>query len=132
MGLECSPSDLVVPVYTIWTSLNPGGKYIGSVRDPKAVLVSWYNFLKTKGIPNATKYESASEFAFDKEAFAEGMLFGSTLWEYYTEYVACLKDPNVLIMVYEDLSKGQLISKSPSGVVQINKNNSSISALPFK
>ena len=85
--------------------MNPGGKYIGIVRDPKAVLVSWYNFLKKKGIPNATKYESASEFAFEKESFAEGMLHGSTLWEYYTEYVACLKDPNVLIMVYEDLSR---------------------------
>ena len=59
-------------------------------------------------MPNALKYDSASEFAFDKEAFAEGMLFGSTLWEYYTEYAACMKDSNVLIMVYEDLAKGEV------------------------
>ena len=86
-------------------AMNPGAKYISVIRNPKSTLVSWYNFLKGKDIPPLRKYTSPSEFAFDKRFFAKGMNFGASLWEYYNEYVACLRDPNVLIVVYEDLAK---------------------------
>ena len=108
---QCCPvSNEIYPVRVFKShqrlaAMNPGAKYIVTVRDPKTVLVSWYNFLRNHEAPPVLKYASASEFAFDKEFFAEGMRFGASLWEYYTEYLICLKDPNVLVVVYEDLAK---------------------------
>ena len=84
-------------------AINPGAKYIVTVRDPKSLLVSRYNFLKNKKAPFVLKYESVSEFAFDKGCltFPEG----GPLWEYYKEYLACMTYPNVLVVVFEDLIK---------------------------
>ena len=107
---HCPVSNQIYPMrifksHQRLAAMNPGAKYIVTVRDPRTVLVSWYNFLKNHEAPPVLKYASASEFAFDKEFFAEGMRFGASLWEYYTEYLTCLKDPNVLVVVYEDLAK---------------------------
>ena len=84
-------------------AINPGAKYIVTVRDPKSLLVSRYNFLKNKKVPFVLKYESVSEFAFDKGCltFSEG----GPLWDYYKDYLACMTYPNVLVVVFEDLIK---------------------------
>ena len=107
---HCPVSNQIYPMrifksHQRLAAMNPGAKYIVTVRDPKTVLISWYNFLIKKQAPPVLKYASVSEFAFDKELFAEGMDFGVSLWEYYSEYLACLNDPNVLVVVYEDLAK---------------------------
>ena len=31
------------------------------------------------------------------------MKFGGTLWEYYAEFIACVEEPNVLVLVFEDM-----------------------------
>ena len=85
-------------------AINPGAKYIVTVRDPKSLLVSRYNFLKNKKVPFVLKYETVSEFAI----FHQGCLTfpeGGSLWEYYRDYLTCMKYPNVLVVVFEDLIK---------------------------
>eukprot|EP00037_Helgoeca_nana_P026224 m.294919 g.294919 ORF g.294919 m.294919 type:complete len:388 (+) comp27167_c2_seq10:4801-5964(+) len=88
--------------------LTPGGKYIVTIRDPKPTIVSWYNFLRGKDVPPLRKYwqeggGGVSAFAFDKDFVTEDMCFGATLWEYYKEAAACLADPAVLVIIYEDM-----------------------------
>lgn len=85
--------------------MNSGAKYIVTIRDPRSTLVSWWKFLKNNDPPPLRKYTSISEFALDKEFFAENMKFGVSLWEYFNEYLQHLKDPNVLVVVFEDLVK---------------------------
>ena len=86
-------------------AMNPGAKYIVTVRDPRTTLISWWKFLKKNDPPPLRQYTSVSEFALDKTFFAENMVFGASLWEYYNEYLLCLKNPNVLVVVFEDLAK---------------------------
>lgn len=79
-----------------------------TIRDPAATIVSWYNFLRGKDVPPLRKYWAeggggVSAFAFDKPFVVDGMRFGATLWQYYREYAACLADPNVFVLIYEDM-----------------------------
>ena len=85
------------------SAMNPGAKYIVTIRDPRSTLVSWWKFLKKNDPPPLQKYTSISEFALDKDFFSENMMFGASLWEYFNEYSLCLKNPNVLVVIFEDL-----------------------------
>ena len=85
-------------------AMNPGAKYICAVRNPQSACVSMFQFLKGKDVPFVRKYNSASEWAFDK-TWHENNGFGTSLWEYFNDYLSLLKDPNVLVVVYEDLAK---------------------------
>ncbi|CAE7422796.1 SULT1C4, partial [Symbiodinium sp. CCMP2456] len=84
-------------------SLNRGAKYICSIREPEAVVRSWWRFLRQKDVPAVRCYTSISEFVYDKDYFAEGMRFGASLWDYYVEYAKCLDLPQLLVVCFEDL-----------------------------
>jgi hypothetical protein len=62
-------------------SINRGGKYIVTVRDPTKTIISWFAFLTAKGVPPVLKYESVSRFASDEDFVVRTMRFGATLWE---------------------------------------------------
>ena len=87
------------------SAMNPGAKYIVTIRDPRSTLMSWWKFLKNNDPPPLRKYTSISDFALDKDFFAENMKFGASLWEYFNEYLQHVKNPNVLVVVFEDLVK---------------------------
>ena len=107
---RCPVSKQVYPIRVFkshqrLTAMNPGAKYIVTIRDPRTTLVSWWKFLKNNDPPPLRQYTSISEFALDKDFFAENMKFGVSLWEYFNEYLQHLKDPDVLVVVFEDLVK---------------------------
>jgi hypothetical protein len=82
----------------------------GTVREPADVAISWYNFLKAKNVPPLRKYWAeggggVSAFVHDAAFFAEDMRFGGPVWAYYREFTACLSDPSVLCLVFEDMQK---------------------------
>jgi len=93
------------------SAINGGARYLVVVREPSKTALSWYNFLKDKDVPPLRKYwdtpggTGVSGFVQDPGFFAPpgGMRFGGTLWEYYAEFAACLSDPTVLVLAYEDL-----------------------------
>eukprot|EP00038_Savillea_parva_P024975 m.45681 g.45681 ORF g.45681 m.45681 type:complete len:375 (+) comp6681_c0_seq1:291-1415(+) len=88
--------------------LRPGAKYIVTVRDPPKAMVSWYTFLRDKGVPPVVACEEhggVSAFVHDKHFVVNDMAFGASLWEYYAEYMQELTNPNVLVLVYEDMVK---------------------------
>ena len=85
------------------SSINRGGKYFVTVRDPSRTIISWFNFLKTKDVPPLRKYTEVSQFVFDKDFVVDTMRFGATLWEYYVEFWKCRNEPNVLVLVFEPL-----------------------------
>jgi len=109
---QCCPHNPAIPYparvfksHQRLYAMNPGAKYVVAVRNPKSVLVSWFNFLKSHDAPPLRAYATASKFALDKDFFADGMRFGASLWEYYREYISCLERDDVLVVVYEDFAK---------------------------
>ncbi|KAK3285241.1 hypothetical protein CYMTET_7142 [Cymbomonas tetramitiformis] len=87
------------------SAINTGAKYIVTMRDPEKTVISWFKFLQEKGHSAVKTHSSPSEIVFDKNVFAENMLFGASIWEYYLEFWKCRNLPNVLIVVFEDLQK---------------------------
>ena len=87
------------------SSINRGGKYIVTIRDQERTVISWYNFLEDKQVPQILEQNNVSEFAFNKEFFVDSMRFGASLWESYIEFWKCRHEPNVLVLVFEDLVK---------------------------
>ncbi|GBG32754.1 Sulfotransferase 1C3 [Hondaea fermentalgiana] len=81
-------------------SVQPGCKYIVTVRDPARIVISYYNFLSEKGVPEVCS-QTLSEFLRSPD-IADGQMFGASIWEYYQEYYACRDDPSVLCLVFED------------------------------
>ena len=107
---RCQVSNQAYPIRVFKShqrlfAMNPGAKYIVTIRDPRTTLVSWWNFLKKGDPQHMQRFKSISEFAQDKDFFSENMAFGASLWEYFTEYLMCLKNPNVLVVIFEDLVK---------------------------
>jgi hypothetical protein len=73
-----------------------------------SISVRRYDFLRQKDVPPLRKYwaeggAGVNGFAKDKAFFAEGMRFGGTLWDYYSEFLQHLNDPSVLCLVFEDM-----------------------------
>jgi len=87
------------------SSINRGGRYICTVREPASTMYSWFTFVKAMEIPAAASYATISEFVFCEEFVSHGMRFGASLWDYYAEFHACRLQPNVLVLVFEDLIK---------------------------
>jgi hypothetical protein len=88
--------------------LCPGGKYVCTIREPAATLVSWYSFMKDKDVPPVRPYWAeggggVSAFARNPKFFAEDMRFGATIWDMYKEFATCMALPNVLVLAYEDM-----------------------------
>jgi len=84
-------------------------KYIVSVRDPATSLVSWFNFQQQKGENSetsqrlgerSTRCENADEML---ERHGWPIISGNTLWKTYLEFWLCRHQPNVLLVVYEDM-----------------------------
>lgn len=84
------------------SAINRGARYLCMVRSVEAVALSWWNFLKDKEVP-AVQPLSLSEFVHNKDFFDEGMRFGATIWEYYSEFYRARRLPQVLVLCYEDL-----------------------------
>jgi len=86
------------------SAINPGGKYLAIVRDPKATLISYFNFMRTKQVPPFSKISDINEYAkighFDTDK-----VFGTNIWEYYAELWEARNDPNVLVLCYETMMK---------------------------
>ena len=85
------------------SAINRGAKVLCVVRSPAATLFSWYNFLCAMKVPQVLAYPSVNEFVHDSEYCVDGMRFGASLWEYFSEFFLCATLPNVLCLVYEDL-----------------------------
>lgn len=86
------------------SQINRHAKYLCVVREPEPTLLSWYNFLLEKEVPPVVDCGSPSTFVLERPGFVgDGMRYGSNLWGYYAEFVACLALPNVLVLAYEDL-----------------------------
>jgi len=81
-------------------SVQPGAKYIVTVRDPGSIVISYYNFLREKGVPEVCE-STLGEF-LRCEDIADGQMFGARLWDYFYEYYQCRNDPSVLCLVFED------------------------------
>lgn len=95
-------------------SIYRGCKYVVTVRDPGKTAISFYNFLKAKGVPSVLEMD-VSTFLTDTP-FVKGREGRASLWEFYQEYHLLLDCEAVLIVVYEDLVKNMelwiaLISK---------------------
>jgi len=84
-------------------------KYIVTVRDPAATLVSWFNFQQKKGENDETKFflgegDERCQSADEMLAFS-GMpiINGNDIWDTFLEFYRCRHLPNVLLLAYEDL-----------------------------
>lgn len=84
-------------------------KYLVTIRDPAAALVSWFNFQDQKGENSETvfflgngsdKCQSADEM-LDRCGWP--LISGNTLWETYLEFWRCRHQPNVMLLAYEDM-----------------------------
>jgi len=80
-----------------------GAKYITTIREPIAVLKSWFKFQKQKGNPKVTKMTSVDEFWADPSFLRDTMNAFPGLMEYYTEAWLLRDNPNVLVVCYEDM-----------------------------
>lgn len=101
--LESLDRPRVFKTHQRLSAIPRGGKYICVVRDPEQTALSWYNFLLRRESPAVLAHRSVDSFIQDAEWFAEGMRYGASLWEYYSEfYMACNLD-NVLVLCFEDL-----------------------------
>ena len=85
------------------SAINRGAKVVCVVRSPAATLFSWYNFLCAMKVPKVLAFPSINEFVRDREYCVDGMRFGASLWEYFSEFFLCATLPDVLCLVYEDL-----------------------------
>jgi len=80
-----------------------GAKYITTVREPIAVLKSWFKFQKQKGNPKVTKMTSVDEFWSDPSCLRDTMNSFPGLMKYYTEAWLLRDNPDVLVVCYEDM-----------------------------
>lgn len=74
-----------------------GGKYVYVVRNPDAVVLSFYEFLLSVAGMTADEL-SFEEFYYDFFTVREG-----TIWSHYLSFIAQRNNPHVLWLFYEDL-----------------------------
>jgi len=89
-----------------------GAKYLCVVRDPIAALLSQFKFGMSMNEPSATDTRDVNKYVRQANITRGGEgestrqpTFGSTIWEFYTEFWKCRKQPNVLVIVYENMRK---------------------------
>lgn len=105
-----------------------GGRHIVVLRDPAATLQSWYAFAMERklpfmrhngylhllaslpGLPPAAaewwlggSWKTVPEFLRTSLGWRRDMSFGVSLTSYYAEFWHARRDPNVLLLCYEDL-----------------------------
>jgi hypothetical protein len=82
-----------------------GCKYLVTIRDPLKTTQSFYNFMLSKGAPQATG-RTCSEF-LRQSHYVRGSADGSraSLWDFFSEYWLARDCDSVLVVVYEDLVK---------------------------
>jgi len=84
-------------------------KFLCTIRDPEATLLSEFKFSHSKGSP-ATQANDVNVFA-RSSAFIRGgegdhkLKFGKTMWECYTEYWQSRSLPEVYVIPYEHMRK---------------------------
>lgn len=90
-----------------------GARFLCSVRDPEATLLSQFKFMLSKGHP-AANTNDVNDFA--KSSFfipgGEGdfeMLFGKSMWEMYAESWQCRELPEVCVIPYEHMRKSPAV-----------------------
>mmetsp|Transcript_12664 Transcript_12664/g.23503 ORF Transcript_12664/g.23503 Transcript_12664/m.23503 type:complete len:330 (+) Transcript_12664:44-1033(+) len=79
-----------------------GCKYLVPIRDPTKVTISFYNFLKSKGIPEEVLGTDVSDFLLNKK-FVKGEGKRVSIWDFYKEYYQCRDCSAMQVVVYEDL-----------------------------
>ena len=90
--------------HQLLSAVNAGAKYLMIVRDPAATLLSWFDFQKAKRRQGYAEYEDANEYIANRaELFSTNTIFGTNIWEFYTEIWLARNDPSVHILVYEGL-----------------------------
>lgn len=87
-------------------SVYRGCRYVVAIRDPARVALSFYNYMRSKGVPLATNSD-ASTF-LTETPFVKGVEGGvrPSLWEFYEEYHVLRNCDSMLVVVYEDLVSG--------------------------
>ena len=81
-----------------WGRVPKGGRYITAFRNPKSVLVSFYQFFEGWFFEPGTI--SLEDFA--KHWFLKGTASGS-YWDHIVSWHAVVSEPNVLALTYEDM-----------------------------
>mmetsp|Transcript_9370 Transcript_9370/g.21311 ORF Transcript_9370/g.21311 Transcript_9370/m.21311 type:complete len:329 (+) Transcript_9370:75-1061(+) len=90
--------------HQLFSAINRGAKCLSMVRDPKAVLLSWFAFQKLKGRPLFVSLADANEYARAGN-FEGANIFGTNVWDFYVELWEVRHEPNVLALCYETLVK---------------------------
>ena len=110
LGIDCDADQVAAPrlfkTHQRLSAQPRGGRYLCTVRDPAATILSWWHFLGPAGkdIPPLRKYENASQFCRDEGFVVENMRFGAALWDYYVEFWECRHLENVHVVAFEDLA----------------------------
>jgi len=89
--------------HQLFSCLHSSCKYITVVRDPEQVIKSWYRFQKAKGHPPFIDCDDVNAYA-QTGHFANRIGWGSTIWEFYVQVWQIRHLPQVLILVYEEMS----------------------------
>uniref|UniRef100_A0A7S3PP25 Sulfotransferase domain-containing protein n=1 Tax=Aplanochytrium stocchinoi TaxID=215587 RepID=A0A7S3PP25_9STRA len=90
------------------SSINPGCKYVVTIRSPEKTAISFFNFFQRMN-RQEVKGKDLTEFIIDG-----GKLQGDpekdrpSIWTYYSEFWACRDHPSLLIIPYEDLCEDMI------------------------
>lgn len=99
-------SPRIFKSHQLLSAINVGAKYVSVIRDPKAVLLSWFAFQKAKGRAITDNCADANDYARTGH-FESDQIFGTNVWDYYVELWEARNEPNVLVLSYEALVKNQ-------------------------
>jgi len=78
-------------------------KYLATVREPSAALVSFYTFMKTKGRPCVEGCDGVNDYARRGHFDEDRSVWGTTLWAMYSEFWEARANSRVLILRFESL-----------------------------
>ncbi|MCL6270622.1 sulfotransferase domain-containing protein [Sansalvadorimonas sp. 2012CJ34-2] len=108
--LDTNPNLLASPrIFKTHQSLSSqrrGCRYIATIRDPEKTFISFFNFLKAKGVPTVEQFTDASEFVLQSD-YIDDMHFGASLWLYYQEFLKAKELGDLLVIPYEYLVKNK-------------------------
>lgn len=106
LSLDHVASPRLFKSHQLLSAINTGAKYMSTIRDPQAVLLSWFQFQKAKGRPIFVDCRDANDYA-ETGQFEGHNIFGTNVWDYYVELWEARNEPNVLVLCYEALMADQ-------------------------
>lgn len=105
LSLDQVASPRVFKSHQLLSAINPGAKYLSVIRDPEAVLMSWFAFQRAGSErlrPIFVDCVDANDYA-NTGHFEGNNIFGTNVWDFYVELWEARQEPNVLVLCYEAL-----------------------------